>query len=99
MVTPNTLETMIEYTLLSNILDRICEMTTKPSEYPRDPTLLEPLKNLLEEIVNILKEDMENYHWATFTHAMEFFKNGQVFKSQFQNNFSHVYYKICQRKT
>jgi SUMO ligase MMS21 Smc5/6 complex component len=40
MVSPNTLETMIEYTLISNILDRICKMTTKPLEYPRDPTLL-----------------------------------------------------------
>ncbi len=48
MVTPNTLETMIEYTLISSILDRICEITTKPLEYPRDPTLLEPLKILLE---------------------------------------------------
>jgi hypothetical protein len=27
MVTPNTLEIMIEYTLISNILNRICEMT------------------------------------------------------------------------
>jgi len=42
MVTPNTLETMIEYTLISSKLNRICEMTTKPLEYPRDPTLLEP---------------------------------------------------------
>jgi len=48
MVTLNTLETMIEYTLISSILDRICEMTTKGSEYPRDPTLLDPLKNLLK---------------------------------------------------
>ncbi len=39
---------MIEYTLISSILDRICKMTTKPLEYPRDPTLLNPLKNLLE---------------------------------------------------
>ncbi len=39
---------MIVYTLISSILDRICEMTTKPLEYPRDPTLLDPLKNLLE---------------------------------------------------
>jgi hypothetical protein len=38
MVTLNTLETMIEYTLNSNILDKICKMTTKPLEYPRDPT-------------------------------------------------------------
>jgi hypothetical protein len=27
---PNTLESMIEYTLISRILDRVCEMTTKP---------------------------------------------------------------------
>jgi hypothetical protein len=38
MVTPNTLETMIEYTLISSILDRICKMTTKALEYPIDPT-------------------------------------------------------------
>jgi hypothetical protein len=48
MVTLNTLETMIEYTLISSILDRICEMTTKSLEYPRDPTLLDPFKNLLK---------------------------------------------------
>jgi hypothetical protein len=36
--TPNTLESMIEYTLISSIMDRICEMTTKPWEYPRDDT-------------------------------------------------------------
>jgi hypothetical protein len=28
--TPNTLESMIAYTLISSILERICEMTTKP---------------------------------------------------------------------
>jgi hypothetical protein len=34
-VMPNTLESMIEYTLiLMCILDRICEMTKKPLEYP-----------------------------------------------------------------
>jgi hypothetical protein len=38
---------MIEYTLISSILNKICEMTTKPLEYPIDPTLLDPLKNLL----------------------------------------------------
>jgi hypothetical protein len=27
--TPNTLESMIEYTLISSILDRICEMIKK----------------------------------------------------------------------
>ncbi len=46
MVTPNTLETMIEYTLISKILDRICKMTIKhlersnfdrpPKESPRN---------------------------------------------------------------
>jgi hypothetical protein len=29
---------------------------------------------LLKQIVNIPKEDMENYHYTIFTHAMEFFK-------------------------
>jgi hypothetical protein len=111
IVTPNMLETMIEYTLISNIVDRICKMTTKPLEYSRDPTFLNPLKNLLQirtwgtkwkmqidktiewagwrwanakinkeslallkENVNIPKEDMEDYHWVMFTHAMKFFQ-------------------------
>jgi len=39
-VTPNTLEFMIEYTLISSILNRICEMTIKALEYPRDDTWL-----------------------------------------------------------
>ncbi len=46
--TPNTLESMIEYTLISSILDRICEMTTKPWEYPKDDIELLPLQHLLE---------------------------------------------------
>ncbi len=29
---------------------------------------------LLKTIVNILKEDMEDYHWVMFTHAMDFFQ-------------------------
>jgi hypothetical protein len=29
---------------------------------------------LLKQIVNIPKEDMEDYHWEIFTNAMEFFK-------------------------
>ncbi len=48
MVTLNTLETMIEYTLISSIPDKIYKMTTKALEYPRDPTLLNPLKNLVK---------------------------------------------------
>jgi hypothetical protein len=45
--TPNTLESMIKYTLISSILDRICEMITTPWEYPRDDTRLLPLHHLL----------------------------------------------------
>ncbi len=47
MVTSNNLEIMIEHTLISNILNRICEMTIKRLEYMRDPILLDPFKNLL----------------------------------------------------
>jgi hypothetical protein len=39
---------MIEYTLISNILDKICEMTKKSLEYPIDDTRLDPLRHLLE---------------------------------------------------
>jgi hypothetical protein len=46
--TPNTLESIIEYTLISNILDKIYEMTTKPWECPRDDIQLLPLQHLLE---------------------------------------------------
>ncbi len=38
IVTPNTLEFVIQYTLISNILNKICEMTKKPLEYPKDHT-------------------------------------------------------------
>jgi hypothetical protein len=48
IVTLNTLESMIEYTLISSILKRICEMTKKSLEYPRDNTKLDPLRHLLE---------------------------------------------------
>jgi hypothetical protein len=41
--TPNTLESMIEYTLISSILDKICEMTTKPWECQRNDIWLLPL--------------------------------------------------------
>ncbi len=39
---------MIEYTLISIILDRICEMTKKLLEYPKDDTKLNPFWHLLE---------------------------------------------------
>jgi len=48
IVTPNTLESMIEYMLISNILNRFCEMTKKPLEYPKDDTKLNPLWHLLK---------------------------------------------------
>jgi hypothetical protein len=44
----NILESMIEYKLISSILDRIYEMTKKLLEYPRDDTRLNPLRHLLE---------------------------------------------------
>jgi hypothetical protein len=37
------LESMIEYTLISSILNRICEMTKNSLEYPRDDTKINPL--------------------------------------------------------
>jgi hypothetical protein len=43
IVTPNALETMIEYMLISNILDRIIEMKKNPLEFPKDDTKLNPL--------------------------------------------------------
>jgi hypothetical protein len=46
--TPNTLELMIEYTLILSIMDRMCEITTKPWQYPRNDTWLLPLQHLLE---------------------------------------------------
>jgi len=48
IVTSNTLEFVIEYMLISSILNRICEMTTKPWQYPRDDTWLVPLWHLLK---------------------------------------------------
>jgi hypothetical protein len=47
-VTPNTLESMIENTSISNILDRICKMTKNLLEYPRDDNRLNPLWHLLK---------------------------------------------------
>jgi hypothetical protein len=47
-VTPNTLESMIEYTLISSILIEFCEMKKKKLEYQRDDTKLDPLQHLLK---------------------------------------------------
>jgi hypothetical protein len=46
--TPNTLKSMIEYTLILSIMDRMCEITTKPWQYPRNDTWLLPLQHLLK---------------------------------------------------
>jgi hypothetical protein len=78
MVTPNTLNTIIEYTLISSILDKICEMTTKPLEYPKDPTLLNPRKNLLEIRtwgISWERKIDKTIEWATWQWA-----NGKVEK-------------------
>jgi len=47
-VTPNTMQSMIECTLISSILNRIREMTKKPLDYPKYDTQLIPLWHLLE---------------------------------------------------
>jgi hypothetical protein len=39
---------MIEYTIISNILDKIRKMIKTPLKYPRNPTLLDPFKHLLK---------------------------------------------------
>jgi hypothetical protein len=43
IVTPNTLGSMVEYSLISSILNKICEMTKKTMEYPRNDSRLVPL--------------------------------------------------------
>jgi hypothetical protein len=49
-ITPNTLEFMIEYKLISSILEKNYEMTKKPLKYPRNNTKLNSLMHLLEII-------------------------------------------------
>ncbi len=39
---------MIEYTLISSILDKICEMTKKALKYLRDDIRLDPLWHFLK---------------------------------------------------
>jgi hypothetical protein len=46
--TLNALESMIEYTLISSILERICEMSTNPWECQRDDNWLLLFQHLLE---------------------------------------------------
>jgi hypothetical protein len=42
---------------------------------------------LLKETINILKEDMENYHWTMFIHAMDFFPKRASLKTPIQEYF------------
>jgi len=49
-IKPNILKSMIEYTLISNILNRIYEMKKKknPLGYIRDDTKVDPFRHLVE---------------------------------------------------
>jgi phosphopantothenoylcysteine synthetase/decarboxylase len=47
IVTPNTLESKIEYTLISSILNTICEMTKKPIGISRRRHHANPPQHLL----------------------------------------------------
>jgi predicted nucleic acid-binding Zn-ribbon protein len=51
--------------------------------------------SLLKETINIPKEDMENYHRAMFTHAMEFFQKRASLKKPIPKHFFTSYYRIC----
>jgi hypothetical protein len=68
-ITPNTLESMIEYMLISSILERICEMTKKLLEYPRDNTKLDLLRYFLKirtwgiEWKGVIDKTMEWVAW------------------------------------
>ncbi len=42
---------------------------------------------LLKQIVKILKEDMENYHQAMFTHGMDFFQERASLKKSIPKHF------------
>ncbi len=42
---------------------------------------------LFKQTINISKEDMENYNWAMFTHAMDFFKEHVSLKKPIPKQF------------
>jgi len=42
---------------------------------------------LLKEIINISKEDMEDYHLVMFTHAMDFFQERTSLKKPIPKHF------------
>jgi hypothetical protein len=42
---------------------------------------------IIKQIINIPKEDMEDYHWAMFIHAMDFFKERTSLKKLILEHF------------
>jgi hypothetical protein len=42
---------------------------------------------LFKQTINISKEDMENYHWVMFTHAMNFFQEWASLKKPIPKHF------------
>ncbi len=53
---------MIEYMLISSILERICQMTKCPLEYPRDNIRLDPFMHAFAEDQN-MGNRMEGSNW------------------------------------
>jgi hypothetical protein len=45
------------------------------------------IKYCITQTYNISKEDMENYNWAMFTHAMDFFKEHVSLKKPIPKQF------------
>jgi hypothetical protein len=56
---------MIEYTLISSILDKICEMTTKPCNCPRYDILVTPLLTFAwnQNMGNIMEKNNWQNRW------------------------------------
>jgi hypothetical protein len=49
--------------------------------------------SIFKQTVNISKEDMEDYNFAMFTHAMDFFRKCVSLRSQFQS----IFYQLTQQ--
>ncbi len=47
--------------------------------------------SIMKQIVNISKDDMEDYNLALFTHAMDFFKECENLKELVLEHFSKAY--------
>jgi 5'(3')-deoxyribonucleotidase len=47
--------------------------------------------SIMKQIVNISKDDMEDYNLAMFTHAMDFFKECENLKELVLEHFSKAY--------